>query len=419
VPVNEAVALAALAAVLAVSVARPRGLPEAVVAVPAALLLLVAGVVSGPHARDELGRLAPVVGFLAAVLVLADGCEREGLFRAAGGVMARTARRSPSRLLLSVVGLAALTTAVLSLDTTVVLLTPVVIVTVRATHAPPRPTLYATAHLANTASLLLPVSNLTNLLAVATVDISFPRFAAVMAVPWLVGIAVEVVGVRWLFRRDLASPIEAYDAVPEPFPVVASVIVAVTVIGFAAASLAGLAPVWVAVAGAAVLTLWRASRATSALPAMARDVVRAASPLFCLFVLALGIVVRAVSDNGMAGVIRHLTPNGSDLLALLGVAAVSAVLANVVNNLPATLLLLPVVAVGGAAPVLAMLIGVGIGPNLTYPGSLATLLWRRVVSGVDGVPDLGDYSRLALLTVPAGVGLATVALWLSLRVVGT
>jgi arsenical pump membrane protein len=417
--VDEAVALLALAIVLAVSVVRPRGLPEAVVAVPCALLVLGIGAVSGSHAQDEVDRLAPVVGFLAAVLVLADGCEREGLFRAAGGLMARTSRRSGSRLLLSVVGLAAVTTAVLSLDTTVVLLTPVVIVTLRATRAPPRPALYATAHLANTGSLLLPVSNLTNLLAVATVGVSFPRFAALMALPWLVGIAVEIGAIRWLFRRDFAAPIDATDGAPERFPVVASVIVAVTVIGFAVASLAGLAPVWVAVAGAVVLTAWRLLHDHSSLPAMVNEVVRAASPLFCLFVLALGVVVRAVSDHGVAGVIRDVTPSGSNLLALLGIAAVAAVLANVVNNLPATLLLLPVLAGGGVAPALAMLIGVGIGPNLTYPGSLATLLWRRVVAGVDGVPDLGDFSRLALLTVPAGVVLATLALWLSIQLIGT
>jgi arsenical pump membrane protein len=417
--VDEFLALVALAAVLAVSIARPKGLPEAVVAVPAALLLLAIGAVSGAHAQDEVRRLAPVVGFLAAVLVLADSCEREGLFRAAGGLMARSAGSSASRLLLAVTGLAALTTAVLSLDTTVVLLTPVVIVTLRATRAAARPALYATAHLANTGSLLLPVSNLTNLLAVATVHLSFPRFAALMALPWLVGIAVELGGVRWLFRRDLAAPIATYDEPRERVPVVASVIVAVTVVGFAIASLAGIAPVWVAVAGAAVLTLWRLARAPSTARVMPGEVVRAASPLFCLFVLALGIVVRAVSDHGMADVIRHLTPSGTGLLALLAVAAVSALLANLVNNLPATLLLLPVLAGGGVGPTLAMLIGVGIGPNLTYPGSLATLLWRRVVAEVPGVPDLGDFSRLALLTVAPGVALATVALWASLRLIGT
>ena len=72
-----------------------------------------------------------------------------------------------------------------------------------------------------------------------------------------------------------------------------------------------------------------------------------------------------------------MLPAGDSLGALLLVAAVSAVAANLLNNLPATLILVPVAAMSGAAPVLAVLIGVNVGPNLTYAGSLATLLWRR------------------------------------------
>jgi Na+/H+ antiporter NhaD/arsenite permease-like protein len=57
-----------------------------------------------------------------------------------------------------------------------------------------------------------------------------------------------------------------------------------------------------------------------------------------------------------------------------GFAAVAAVLANVVNNLPATLVL-----------VLAVLIGVNIGPYLTCVGSLSNLLWRSVYASTGGV----------------------------------
>ena len=64
--------------------------------------------------------------------------------------------------------------------------------------------------------------------------------------------------------------------------------------------------------------------------------------------------------------------------------AVGAVLANLVNNLPATLILIPVTAALGAGPVLATLVGVNVGPNLTQVGSLATLLWRRVLPGLTG-----------------------------------
>jgi arsenical pump membrane protein len=68
--------------------------------------------------------------------------------------------------------------------------------------------------------------------------------------------------------------------------------------------------------------------------------------------------------------------------------------------------------------VLAVLIGVNIGPNLTYAGSLATLLWRRLLRERGQEPDLGEFTRLGLLTVPAGLCAATLGLWAALRVLG-
>jgi arsenical pump membrane protein len=98
------------------------------------------------------------------------------------------------------------------------------------------------------------------------------------------------------------------------------------------------------------------------------------------------------------------------------VAAISAVAANLLNNLPATLIVVPVAATSGAGAVLAMLVGVNIGPNLTYVGSLATLLWRRIVHAHDQETDMGEFTRLGLSTVPLALVASTVALWLGLRV---
>jgi len=131
------------------------------------------------------------------------------------------------------------------------------------------------------------------------------------------------------------------------------------------------------------------------------------------------VVVQAAVLNGMGHAMSTVLPTGSGLLALLGIAAVAALLANVVNNLPATLVLLPLVAAGGQAAILAVLLGVNIGPNLTYVGSLSNLLWRRVLRQYDVEAGVAEYTRLGLCTVPAALVVAVLALWASMRLLGT
>jgi arsenical pump membrane protein len=121
--------------------------------------------------------------------------------------------------------------------------------------------------------------------------------------------------------------------------------------------------------------------------------------------------------NGLDGAMRDVLPSGTGLLELLGVAAVAALLSNVVNNLPAVLVLLPLVAASGPAAVLAVLIGVNVGPNLTYIGSLANLLWRSVVRR-DMRAGFVEFTRIGLLTMPITLVIAVVGLWVGIRLFG-
>ncbi len=407
-----ALALLMLAATLAVAVTRPPYVSEAAAAAAGAVLLVIVGAIGLSGAGDALRALAPTVGFLAAMLLIADGCRREGLFDAMGAVMARGSRGSPQRLLAFVFLIAAAITAVLSLDATIVLLTPIVFATAARMRTSSKPQVYACAHLANSASLLLPVSNLTNLLAFHASHLSFVRFAALMVLPTVAAVGVEWVVFRRFFAVDLKRPRQAgvRPARPE-LPRFAVAVLALTLAGFALSSVVGIEPVWFAAAGAAAITIPALGRKTATPVALAR----AAEPGFLIFVLGLGVIVQAASANGLDTAVRAVLPTGGSLPDLLAIAALSAIFANLVNNLPATLMLIPVAAAAGPGPVLATLIGVNVGPNLTYVGSLATLLWRRVLRAEDTDVELGEFLRLGALTVPASLVAATVLLWLALK----
>ena len=69
-------------------------------------------------------------------------------------------------------------TSVLSLDATVLLLTPVVVTAAMHAKLSARPPVYAAGHLANSSSLLLPMANLTNLLAIGATGLTLVEFSA-------------------------------------------------------------------------------------------------------------------------------------------------------------------------------------------------------------------------------------------------
>jgi arsenical pump membrane protein len=398
--IAETLAAVALVAAIVAAVARHPRAPEALVALGGAAVLIAAGVLSWGDARDEAGALGPTLVVLAALLVLGEGCERAGVFDALAARLAAGARGSGTRLLALVIGAAAVVTAVLGLDATVVLLTPAAFAAAAKARLPGRPHVYACAHLANSASLLLPVSNLTNLLAFRATELPFARFAALMALPWAVAIAIEWGALRHVFKGQLAARGRAPRGPVPPLPRAPLAILALTLAGFVAADPLGLDAAWPAAMGAlAMAALTRPSPRAVDLPLLA-------------FVLGLGLIVRALAEHGLGDLVTDVLPSGAGLVALIGAAALAALLANLLNNVPALLVLLPAASAAGPATVLAVLIGVNAGPNLTYTGSLATLLWRRVLRERGEEPDHREFHRLGALTVPPILIGATVALWL-------
>jgi len=418
--VRTFLALAVFLVVMALVIARPRGLNEAWPAVGGAAALLALGLLTLGDLAAVARETSGVLVFLAGMMVVSTIAEMAGVFTWAASYAAGASGGSGRRLLVNIFLLGALVTALLSLDVTVLILTPVVYATAVALRINPLPYLYACTFVANTGSLVFPMSNLTNLLVVDRLGLPFWRFAATMALPNLVAVAVNIAIFLWLFRdhlpgrlpraaRSAADP----DQPRRPFFRHAAAVLALVLVGLFVSGLAE-RPLWpAALAGAAVLIL--VARAAGVPGTRA---IRGVSwPLF-LFVWGMAAVVRGIEHTGLTQGLAHVVFShpARPLFTVAVTGGAAAVGANVFNNIPMTLVMLAVLATAPRSlvgtVVAATLIGVNIGPALTPVGSLATIIWLSLVrrQGVD-VPAL-EYLRVGAITVPAvlAAALATLAL---------
>ena len=363
---------------------------------------ILTGVLPPEEALAVGERVWPILLFAVAITIVAELAAEAGVFTAVAERLARLGFGRAWVLWLLVVVLAVGCTVFLSLDTTAVLLTPVVVLLARHNGLPPLPFALTTVWLANTGSLLLPVSNLTNLLAEDALGFHDPaRFAALMAAPAVVAIIVPVVAIAVVFRRSLGarySPAVIDDVPDRPLFVLCVVVVALLL-----PLLVSGMPVWLPAAVAAVVLI-------GAFLARRRRVLRLELVPWQIVVFAGGLflVVEAAHGAGLTRVLAAVAGEGEDPVALLRLAFSGMIGANGIDNLPAYLALEPV---AGSAPRLAaLLIGVNAGSLVTPWASLAVLLWHRRLVALGVEFRWSRYVVLGVIVAPTTVALATVAL---------
>lgn len=342
------------------------------------IIALLTGVFPADDALAVADRVWPILLFVVAVTIVAELASKAGLFDVVAARLARVARGRTVWLWVLVVALATVATAFLSLDTTAVLLTPVVVSMAVARKLDPLPFAFVTVVLANTASLVLPVSNLTNLLASEALGGGHDpvAFLALLGPSALIAIAVSVVVLTLVFLRRLPKtyPDAASPTVSDPLLLRVAGIVTVALLPLL---VVGLEP-WMPALGAAIVLVaafaWRAPAALG---------IRLVPWSLLVFAGGLFLAVGALEALGIGRVTSVLAGTGDDLVSLWQVAGVGALAANGINNLPAYLALESVA--GSPARLAALLIGVNAGPIVTPWASLATLLWhdRLVAAGIE------------------------------------
>jgi arsenical pump membrane protein len=328
---------------------------------------------------DALQQAWPPFALVAGLLLIGRAAEDDRLYEAAGARLAAAPIGSRS-LLAALLALVAAVTAVLNLDTAVVFLTPVLVHAARSRRLDERPFLYGTVLMSNSASLLLPGSNLTNMIVAG----GSAGYGSRMVLPWLASCVITALVVASAYRLESSA-----GTAPSSSPPVR--------VGAGIGAVCTAAALVVAVANPAlpVLVLGLAVAALRGFGGVRRLDAR---PLALLFAVAVGLGVLGRAWDGPASLLAQL---GAVPTAVAGAAAAVAV-----NNLPAATLL-------SAQPPAhpdALLLGLDLGPNLAFTGSLSAWLWLAAGRGAGSRPSLLTYTRLGAIVVPLTLAASLAAL---------
>ncbi|MBJ7596164.1 MAG: hypothetical protein JF886_15140 [Candidatus Dormibacteraeota bacterium] len=364
---------------------RPRTTILAVGAVGAVAAAALAPAALGDAAIHTWPPFVLVTGLLLIGVV----ANEDGLFLRAAGLLARLPGGSLPLYVVAML-LVAVVTVFLNLDTSVAFLTPVLVHLARRRGAGELRFLYGCVFMSNAASLLLPGSNLTNLLILSTEHVSGSTFLSRMAAPWLAAVAVTIVVVAFAFRSGQSAAVTPDPDAPR------SRLLSVLGIGAAVVLILVLADSALPVlgVGVALVAVRLGQRRVDVARVRGQVDVRILVGVF-LVAISLGAVARVWSYPGLL-----MATAGSIETAAIGAAA-----SVLVNNLPAAVLL------GSRMPLHArsLLFGLNVGPNLAVTGSLSALLWWQAARSVGARPSARRYSAIGIVLVPLTIAAALAA----------
>jgi len=371
------------AATIAGILIRPWRFPEWVFAVAGAALLVALQGISVSDAFAALLRGANVYAFLLGIVLLAEIARSERLFDYLAVYALRAARGSRKRLFGLIYGVGIVVTALLSNDTTVVVLTPAVLAVLARTDLDPLPYLFACAFVANAASFVLPISNPANLVIYG--------HALPALLPWLEGFGLAAVAaialtygaLHVLFRKPLSGGV--VHATPEHIRLdsrmrlaFGSVGGATLVLLLAAAFGVSVGPVALA---AALVALGIVSLVDHRAPV---NITKHLAWQIVPLVAGLFILVEGLDRSGALAAARAVFAWAASMpwpWGTLGLSGIITVASNALNNLPVGLAAGYALTGAHFSPHIEQtaVVAVDLGPNLSVTGSLATLLWLIVL----------------------------------------
>ncbi|HKB55808.1 MAG TPA: SLC13 family permease [Ramlibacter sp.] len=389
--------------------AHPWRVPEWCWPVGGALVLAVTGLLAPIEAVRAAASGWNVYLFIGGMMLLAELARVEGLFDHVAAHAVGWAGGSQARLFAIVYAIGTLVTIFMSNDATAVVLTPAVAAAARQARVRALPHLFACAFVANAASFALPISNPANLVIFRGDLPGLDRWLSAFGAASVAATLTTFVALAVLFRKDLRGP--CGEAMPQPLRAggrIAAVGVAATAIALLVSSARG----WPLGAPAFVLACLSTAAAVTANRQAPARLVKGVSWGVLLLAAGLFVLVQALEGTGLLLQARILVDQTQGRVLAAAAGVVTALVCNVMNNLPAGMLAGAALSAAAAPPGLreAVAIGVDLGPNLTVMGSLSSVLWLVAVRREGEQVSAWRFAQVGLVATPLAMLAALVLL---------
>ncbi len=407
---------------IALVMVRPRPFNEATAAGLGAAAMIILGVVSPSDGWQVFLNNLSILLFFMGLMLISIIADKAGFFEWCAQKAVMLAGGKGPVLLALIFGLGTFLTAFFSNDATALILTPIVFTLVTRLNLNPLPYVFACAFIANTASMLLPVSNPVNLLAVEKFGLTLGQYLKYLLVPSLLVISLNLGMFMLIFRKSVFNAFcQRLDIKPykiDRFFVIISGGLGLTDLGYILVSMYGLPLAYPALGGATLLLVC----AFAFRRIRIQQVYHGVSWSIFLFIFALAVLVKGLENSGfitmLTAKLAELTVLGP-VQALFSVTLGTALGSNLINNwsmMMVSVSSLESLAAQGAgfhqSLIYGAIMGADLGPNIAILGSLSSMLWLALLKkrGLDIHPL--QYLKLGLIVTPVILMMGVMALYL-------
>lgn len=394
--------------------------PRTTAALAGGMLMILAGVLP-QHAAFHAVDLN-VLFLLTGMMVIAHLMSETGLFQWLAVHTVRLSQGHPVKVMVLISFITAIASAFLDNVTVVVLIAPVTLYVANTLGVTPIPFLITEVMASNIGGAMTLIGDPPNILIASRAHIDFVQFLLNMAPPAFVSLLTYLGIMVIQFRRTLTVPAERQHMlmrlrteglITHPtllFQTLA--VLALVIVGFLLHSVIHLEPATIALSGATLLLLW-----TKRDPHTIFQHVEWATLMFFvgLFIAVEGLVVTGVIDR-VARALIQLTA-GNVRVTTFFILWFSALASGIVDNIPYTATMLPIVETLGevmpSRPLWwALALGADLGGNLTLVGASANVVVASIAERSGHKVTFGEFLRYGLATVLASLLISSVWLWL-------